>query len=336
MTSDPDEVEIMLRGFRGDSGREYLVDEISVTKRAKLLWAKEVESGEPVVIKQVEFREAPFARDYNQRRELQYRAERQALEHLVGDHWVVRLRDTAASQYALVLECMSGGSLDVISGLDGTLKPHAALVVMGYLAGALAELEERRISHGDVKPHNLLLTKEAAAELLLNAPVPVAGWAKLTDFELVREVLGEGRCRPWYNAAEKSPIGSPNFMAPEAFSGNYDAKSDVYSLAMSCWYVAVGETPGSDGSLRERIRQQNEWSGACVPRFEVDWGGAERTVERCLDRDIGARPSARELFEEMNGVLTTRGLDFAPLFTSARPAEQTRRSRSYAPGSRRP
>ena len=84
--------------------------------------------------------------------------------------------------------------------------------------------------HRDVKPDNILVTRD--------------GVAKLTDLGLVKEVEGD------LNLTRTGRgLGTPHFMAPEQFRNakTADVRCDIYSL---------GRDPLHDGHRRDAVRQR--------------------------------------------------------------------------------
>jgi serine/threonine protein kinase len=92
------------------------------------------------------------------------------------------------------------------------------------------------ILHRDLKPGNIFLLRE--------------GGVRLLDFGMARLKRGAPL------TAAGTVMGSPSFMAPEAWQGMsdlLDRRADVYSLGVILFLVLAGELPLSGTSLQEKF-----------------------------------------------------------------------------------
>src|SRR5437879_1226262 len=169
------------------------------------------------------------------------------------------------------------GPLDCTTALDITLQVTRALIAAGG----------RKFVHRDVKPSNVMLCSEADGAIV----------AKLIDFGLVRTITEQ-------HASPSGFIGTPHYASPEQFAGKTtDARSDIYSLGVTLWYMLSGELPL--GGTREEIRRQ-QLSGV-LPLEQLK--GISRTVvdliQRMLETDPAKRPqSPAVLKEQLNNCVT--------------------------------
>jgi len=102
-----------------------------------------------------------------------------------------------------------------------------ALDIMIQMADALAHAHLRNLIHRDVKPKNILLTKD--------------GVAKLTD-------LGLARAADDKEAAESEAgkaYGTPYYISPEQIRGDMDIdfRADIYSLGATMYHLVTGKPP---------------------------------------------------------------------------------------------
>jgi serine/threonine protein kinase len=133
----------------------------------------------------------------------------------------------------LVMEFVDGQSLGERIGREGRLSEAEAIRLIGQVGQALHWAHQRKISHRDVKPDNILITS--------------SGIAKLSDLGLVKDLQGD------FQLTQGSHLlGTPHFMAPEQFEDarNADAVSDLYSLAGSIYMAVTGEVPFRARSAR--------------------------------------------------------------------------------------
>src|SRR3954453_15794441 len=112
-------------------------------------------------------------------------------------------------------------------GEGRTFSEAEALDVTIQMADALAHAHQRNLIHRDVKPKNILLTKD--------------GVAKLTD-------LGLARAMDDKEAAETEAgkaYGTPYYISPEQIRGDVDIdfRADIYSLGATMYHLVTGKPP---------------------------------------------------------------------------------------------
>jgi eukaryotic-like serine/threonine-protein kinase len=143
---------------------------------------------------------------------------------------------------ALIMEYVEGKSLrellDTNTQLESKLVQHIGVSVCAALEAAHA----RDIIHRDVKPGNILLTKE--------------GHVMITDFGIAK-VLGEGGDL----TSENIMMGTAKYLAPEQVKGDpLDERADLYSLGIVLYECLVGKVPfhGKNDTETALARLQRE------------------------------------------------------------------------------
>lgn len=123
----------------------------------------------------------------------------------------------------LEMELMAGGSLHdkIVSGEE--LAEEDVLRIGLQILKALASAQEKGITHGDLKPANILFTAE--------------GGAKLGDFGLAHG----SAVRP---VPQSHLLATPDYVSPEILAGSQgDFQSDLYSLGGCLYHALVGTPP---------------------------------------------------------------------------------------------
>ncbi len=137
-----------------------------------------------------------------------------ALEHARGGRY-------------LVMDYCEGGTLRSLIEEDIRLHPAQALKLVTDVLAGLDHAHSRGIIHCDIKPENILLT------------LTPAGWtARISDFgiaQLSRDLA----------AKDTSNTGSPAYMAPERFYGEYSYASDLYAVGILLFELLAGYRPFS-------------------------------------------------------------------------------------------
>ena len=125
----------------------------------------------------------------------------------------------------LVMERLCGRDLAAILTRDGRGTPAQVAELARQAGSALAAAHRAGIVHRDVKPENLVLTRDGARLLV-----------KVVDFGLARATqAGRGLTKTGMI------VGTPAFMAPEQVTGEeLSPATDLYALAAVVWEALTG------------------------------------------------------------------------------------------------
>ena len=188
-----------------------------------------------------------------------------------------------------VMELVEGETLEARIRRDGPMSLALALEVIEQAARALAAAEACGVVHRDFKPSNIMIESD---------PAGFASIVKVIDYgiaKILNPVAERGA-----EQTQTGFIGTPAFASPEQFASTeqtpVDARSDIYSLGVTLWYLLCGRTPFIGRTLEEiRAKQSNELpleqlKAAHVPAPVVG------LLKSMLAIDPSKRPqSAREL-----------------------------------------
>jgi serine/threonine protein kinase len=152
--------------------------------------------------------------------------------------------DEAAGTYFLVMQYVEGKDLSTIVKSKGALPLEQAVNCVLHAALGLEYAHEQGLIHRDVKPANLLLDS--------------TGTVKILDMGLARfEDATQGQAELTNTGAV---MGTVDYMAPEQAlsTKSADARSDIYSLGITLWYLATGRPAYSGESLMARMLAHRE------------------------------------------------------------------------------
>ena len=197
----------------------------------------------------------------------------------------------------LVMEYVEGESLGQKIEREGAMSEADAIEMVRQVAEGLYKAHQLGLIHRDVKPDNVLVTRDGVAKLT------DLGLAKEIDADLNLTRTGRG-------------LGTPHFMAPEQFRNakKADARCDIYSLAATLYMLVTGQLPfKSNGPLDAWMKKVNN---QLVPPRDLlpslsdrlDWA-----IRRGMSPDPAQRPaSCREFVDDLIGHSTRRLCDTSP------------------------
>lgn len=190
------------------------------------------------------------------------------------------LESGGGSPPTLVFEFCEGGSLDDILSQHGKLDKLTAVEIFVQIADALAAIHEKGYAHGDIKPGNILFSKDR---------IP-----KLADFNSARAIASASRSEVPY---------TPGYASPEQLRERRPSREgDVWSLALTI-YEAV------TGSPLIPLERYEEVVASLQSGLKVETGDEEldEILSKCPKPNPGERPSMRELRDMLAGYLEKRG-----------------------------
>ncbi len=205
--------------------------------------------------------------------------------------------------YLILPYCEKGN----IGKMIGKMTEEEAWKLIRDCASALDYLHAMNppILHQDIKPANILLSDN--------------GDYMLTDFGVSTQAK-QSLSRVSNQEKELLSAGTISYMAPERFSRNNlpIMANDIYSLGSTVFEMLSGDLPfGNDGGLLQK-------KGAEIPELPGNFSPLlKRTLEKCLEEEPWARPTAGRLEDIANDALKhpeTRN-QIPEIFSATSPSE---------------
>lgn len=235
------------------SNRYELGDTLGYGGMSEVHRGKDVRLGRDVAVKVLR---ADLARDP----QFQERFRREAQNAAALNHpAIVAVYDTGETrtEYGplpyIVMEFVDGRTLRDIVKTEGPLPGQRAMEIMADVSAALDFSHRHGIVHRDVKPANVMITRNGAV--------------KVMDFGIARAVA-DGQAAVTQTAAV---IGTAQYLSPEQARGEaVDARSDVYAAGCVLFELLTGEPPFTGDSpvavAYQHVREDPKPPSALNPR----------------------------------------------------------------------
>jgi serine/threonine protein kinase len=199
---------------------------------------------------------------------------------------VMDFGQTTDGLFYLVMELVTGRTLDAVLAKEGTLAPERVVRIATQVCDALEGAHQLQIVHRDLKPANIMLLS-TGRDLV-----------KVFDFGLAKSLTPSAKSTLVTN--EGQLLGTPAFMPPELVTGMVcDGRADLYSLGIIMYRALSGKLPFVGNSAHEIIAMHV--AEPAKPLTGIP-SGLAAVVERLLAKDPDHRfqtaVQAREALED--------------------------------------
>jgi protein phosphatase len=252
--------------------------EIFASSRSQLYLVEELQTGQQVVMK------TPS---------INYQDDTSYIDRFIQEEWVGKRIDspyvvkivtqkTPRNFLYYLMEYIEGETLEQWMVNNRFPRPKVAIKIIDQIAEGLAAFHDQETIHQDLKPGNIMITKEGNVKIVDFGSVYVAGIA-----EVFRPITHE------------NALGTASYSDPQYLLGhNSGVQGDIYALATIAYEIFTGELPYGDKIEecqsamdydRLRYRKANQFNPIIPIWFD-------RALERGVAFDLEKRYASLEQF----------------------------------------
>ena len=214
-----------------------------------------------------------------------FRAEAQSAAGLEHPN-IVNIYDVGSENglYYIVMEYVEGITLKTYIEKKGQLSFKESASIAIQVARGIEAAHNKNIIHRDIKPQNVIISKE--------------GKVKVTDFGIAKAATS--------NTITSNVMGSVHYTSPEQARGGYcDERSDIYSLGITIYEMVTGRVPfDGDTTVAVAIAHINE---AMVPPSNIEPSvpvALEQIIFKCTQKRPNQRySSCADLIKDLRHAL---------------------------------
>ena len=191
----------------------------------------------------------------------------------------------------LVMEFVDGRNLSSYVRSNGPLNLKQAIKCVIQAAKGLGYAHEQNIVHRDIKPSNLLVDRKGTVKVL---DMGLARFEIESEGEGLTDLTGSGVV-----------MGTIDYMAPEQSLDTRiaDARSDVYSLGCTMYFLLTGRTIYSGDTVMKKLLAHRE---AEIPRLRTSLPKIPESVEQIFQTMVAKdREDRFQSMPEMISALQT-------------------------------
>ena len=184
----------------------------------------------------------------------------------------------------IVMELIEGITLKSYIQKKGRLEVKETIGIAIQVAQGIAAAHEQHIIHRDIKPQNMIISKD--------------GKVKVADFGIARAVSAQ--------TMTSSAMGSVHYISPEQARGGFsDERSDIYSLGVTMYEMVTGRVPfEGDNTVAIALAHLEDVvvpPSVYNPEIPVS---LERIILRCVEKKPERRyRSAQDVITDLRAAL---------------------------------
>ncbi len=224
-----------------------------------------------------------------------FRAEAQSVAGLSHSN-IVGVYDVGEEDglYYIVMELVEGITLKKYIERKGRLDIREAIGISIQIAQGLEVAHDHHIIHRDIKPQNIIISKD--------------GNVKVTDFGIAKAASS--------NTITSNAMGSVHYISPEQARGGFsDEKSDIYSLGITMYEMLSGKVPFTgESTVAVALAHIQE---EAVPLTAID-PDIPKSIEMIVSKCMQKKPELRyltvsALIEDLKKAVTDPDGDFVKI-----------------------